>query len=250
MVLVLSGACKRASDYLEKGDKLLAAGQADGAILNYRKAIQKDQALGDAYYKLGVAQLQKENRPAALAALATARALLPNREDIAVKYADLELEMLLAPPGRPSRLYDDLVTTSDKLLARNPNSYDGLRLKGRLALLDARTDTAVNFFGRANAVKPLQPDVIMLWSQILLQDSRAPEGERLALRLIETQKTYGPMYDVLIRHYLSRNRVSEAENLLKSKADNNPRQIEYILQLAAWYSANKKKDAASALSCG
>src|SRR5215471_11985580 len=151
MVLVLSGACKRASDYLEKGDKLLAAGQADGAILNYRKAIQKDQALGDAYYKLGVAQLQKENRPAALAALATARALLPNRDDIAVEYADLELEILLADPRRPARLYDDLVTTSDKLLARNPNSYDGLRLKGRLALLDARTDTAVNFFGRANA---------------------------------------------------------------------------------------------------
>ena len=247
LFLLLLSSCRRATDYLERGNKFFTASRYEDAILNYRKAIQKDRKFGEAYYRLGVAELQRGNRPIAFSALATARALLPNRDDVVVKYADLELEMLLADSSRPAQLYDDLVTVSDKLLARYPDSYDGLRFKGHLALLDGKTDAAVNFFSRANSIKPMQPDVIMLWSQILLQDARAPEGEQLALSLIRTQKTYGPIYDVLVRYYLSRKRAGDAENILKTKVDNNPRQIDFALQLASWYSASGKKDAMSAI---
>ena len=245
VLFLLLSACRTSKDYFEKGNRFFESGRYEDAILNYRNAIQKDRKFGEAYYRLALAELKQGNQPAAFAALRAAGALLPDRDDIAVAHADLELGMLLADPRRPDRYQQDLIALSDQLLRRHPDSYDGLRIKGNLALLDRNDDQAVEFFKRANTSKPMQPDVIMLWSQVLLKGDKAPEGEKLALDLVQADKSYGPIYDVLFKYYAAQRRMGDAEYILKAKAENNPAQIEYQMQLALWYAANGKMDAVS-----
>ena len=43
------------------------------------------------------------------------------------------------------------------------------------------------------------------------------------------------MYDTLYAWYFDSKRIAEAENILKAKASNNPKQGDYILQLALHY---------------
>ena len=40
------------------------------------------------------------------------------------------------------------------------------------------------------------------------------------------------MYDVLVKEYIADGRLPEAENMLKAKVENNPKQAGYVLNLA------------------
>ena len=61
-ILLLSG-CRSAHSYLDKGNAAFARGQFEEAALNYRKAVQKDPAFGEAYYRAALAEL-KQNKVA------------------------------------------------------------------------------------------------------------------------------------------------------------------------------------------
>src|SRR6266849_849172 len=87
---VLTTSCQQsAQGYLTKGNQLFAAGKNEDAILNFKKAIQKDQRLGEAYYRLALAELKAGKPRDAYAALSSANNLLPDRSDVKVTLADL-----------------------------------------------------------------------------------------------------------------------------------------------------------------
>jgi cytochrome c-type biogenesis protein CcmH/NrfG len=48
---------------------------------------------------------------------------------------------------------------------------------------------------KANAVKPMQPELILSWTHALFQDSQQADGERLAGQLIEINRNDRPIYD-------------------------------------------------------
>ena len=73
-------------------------------------------------------------------------------------------------------------------------------------------------------------------AHLLIQDGDVPEGEQLATDLIVRKKTsYGPAYDLMYGFYLNANRSADAENVLKAKVNNNPKNADYVLQLARHY---------------
>src|SRR5882762_3343817 len=88
LVLVTTSCRQSAQGYLAKGNQLFAAGKNYEAILNFRKAIQKDQRFGEAYYQLGLVELKAGKPREAYAALTGAATLLPDRTDVKVTLAD------------------------------------------------------------------------------------------------------------------------------------------------------------------
>ncbi len=61
--------------------------------------------------------------------------------------------------------------------------------------------------------------------------------------LIARNKTsYGPAYDLMYSFYLHANRPADAETILQAKVNNNPKNADYILQLARHY--NREHNAA------
>ena len=237
MLCLVAGGCGRnANHYLSLGAKQYEAGRYEDAIINYRKATQKNASMADAYYGLGRTLLKQQKVREAFASLERAVVLAPDNIDSKRLLADLVLAAYIGDSRRPKALYDKLTGLAAQFLSKDSNSYDGLRLKGYLAETDHNLAEAVAYFRRANDVKPMQLEVVIALAQALFQDVKtAEEGERLIQELLAKHPENGPAYDVLYRRYVTTNRLEEAEKILKTKVSNNPYQPEFILQLAEYY---------------
>jgi len=221
-VILLQGACSRSARYyVDKGDKLFAKGSYADAELNYRKATQKDSTFGPAFYQLGLSELRLGKPPEAYTALSRAADLLPNREDVKVTLADLSLQAYLGDRRRPVALYNKADALADQLLAKDARSYHGLRLKAHLAATDRKLDYAEELYRRANETKPLQREVIMAWTEVMLADGHAQQAEDLAFQFLQKDKTYVPIYNLLFQYFVRSNQFAEAEKILKSRSANN-----------------------------
>ena len=193
------------------------------AELNYKKATQKDPAFGPAWYQLGLLYLRTARTADAYSTLSRAADLLPNREDVKVTLADLCMAVYIADRRRPALMYKRVETLADQLLAKNAKSYAGLRLRGHLAAADQKYADAEDLYRRANEINPMQPEVVMAWTQVMFLDGRGEQGEQLASQFMEKTKTYLPIYDLMYQHYIQSKRIDEAENILIARKANNPK---------------------------
>ncbi len=235
LVLLALTACGTKRGYVEKGNALFQKGKYEDAAINYRKAIQKDSRYGDAYYRLGLNATKQGNLSEAYDALNRASQLLPNNLEVKGQFADFCLENYLKNPTRPQKLYQQIQQVSSDLLARNPNSFDGLRLKGYLAYADRKPQEAIAYFRKAVQIQPGSAPVTTALVETLNASGQPQEAEKIALDLLARHKDYGPIYDALARIYSNANRPADAEKALRSKADNNPRNPDYIVELATHY---------------
>src|SRR5580658_4219114 len=132
--ILFTTGCRSAYNYFEKGDTAFAGGKYAEASLNYRKAAQKDPTFGDAYYKAGLAELKQNKAAEALQDLQTAVRLMPANQAARTELTNLMLGAYVGDPKRPKFLYDLLVRLSSEWLKSDPNSLQGLRIKGYLAM--------------------------------------------------------------------------------------------------------------------
>ena len=254
-IVVLALACQACGwnplaskeEYVRRGRQFAEQSRYPDATLQYRKALQKDASYGEAYLRYGQL-LEKTNNPAeAFQTLSKAADLMPASEEAKVELGNLAITGLLASPARPPKYYQTAVKMSDELLARNPNAFDGLRLKGLLAIADRHENEAIEYLRKASQAKPDRLDVVTLLVQTLLANNQANEAESAARSALASVKNYGPLYDTLYGYYMSANRTADAEQLMKSKVANNPKEPFYVIQLADFYWDQKKPALVDAL---
>jgi tetratricopeptide (TPR) repeat protein len=242
LLALMSTACSRSPQYyLDVANKLAAEGHYADADLNYRKAIQKNASFGEAYFQLGLMNLKQGKVQPAYQTLSTAAQLLPAREDVQVKFGDLAMTLYLADARRPQVLYSKVTAIANQLTAKNARSFDSLRLRGHLAMADQSFSDAEEFYAQANAVKPMQPEVILGWTEALFQDKKPKEAEDLAFQLIRKDQHYAPIYEALYRYYRGAGRLVDAEKILQTKWANNPNDAVSGLQLAAFYATASRE---------
>lgn len=233
--------------YIERGNKFLQEGKVDDAVIQYSKAIQKNPKSGEGYYGLGVAEARQGHATAAFDALNRSVQLSPDNQAAVARFADLNLAAYVVDPRHSKRFYDQVVQLSDQLLAKNPNSVEGLRLKGAIALADRKPQEALGFYQRANQFNATDRDVAEGLVQALFQTGQSNEAERLAKTFLEKDSKAGSIYDILYMQYLASNRFADAEHILLSKVDNNPLEAAYRFQLAGYYARVNKPAALAAV---
>jgi tetratricopeptide (TPR) repeat protein len=236
------------SYYLDKGNQLFSAARYEEASLNYKKALQKDTNSAEPHFRLGISELRQDHFPAAWEQLNRAFELAPNRDDIKVELGELCLVGLIANPDRPLNQYNRLKEISAQLLAKDSNSFAGLRFRGYLALIDRKLDDAIESLRRANQLKPAQADVAITLAQALFANSQEQDGERVLKGFIQTQKSNPGAYDALYARYTSRGRIADAEEILKLKISNNPQRPSYVTQLCNFYWRTGKQNEALQLA--
>lgn len=230
--------------YLESGNRYFEKGRYKEAVIMYRNALGKDRRFGEAYYRLGLAELRMGPGYIldAVRALRRAVELQKGNTDAQTKLADILLLAYLGDPRKPPTLRQEIDGLADKLLEQNPKSIDGLRLRGYLLLrADNKYKEAIEVFGRAEQIRPFQPGVTVALAQAMLLEGQAAEAEKLALALVQKEKTFTPAYDLLFRQYLRTNRLEEAENILNAKAANNPKNALALLELATFYAGTQRR---------
>jgi tetratricopeptide (TPR) repeat protein len=232
--------CRSASHYVDRGNGLFDRGEYAEASLNYRKALQKDPKYGEAYHRLGLAEIKQNHMPEAFRALSLAVQLTPENEAAKIDLADFALAAYLSDAQHPKVLYDLLVKLSDDLGKKSSDSYQALRIKGYLALTEHRPESALQLFQRANHTKPKQQDIIVGLMEALYQSNRVADAERVGLDTIAADKTADRVYDALGRLYSATKRPGDAETILIRKSKENPKESAYILQLAGYYARAQK----------
>jgi len=238
-LLSLSCCTVTRSGYLAKANKLFDAGKYAEASLNYRKAIQKDPQFGESYYRLGLVAIKQGDPRQAYEALTRAVELLPDDIDVKEKLSSIALSYYLLDSRHPKNLYNQLMKISADLLAKNPNSFEGLRVKGYMAITDRKPADAIQFFRKAVQTKR-DPIVKTTLADVLAQNGQLQEAEKVGLEVVAEAKDYSPAYNVLYTLYVSSKRIDDAEKILQARVTNNPKQSIYVLQLAEHYADYQK----------
>ena len=232
----------QARRYVENGNKFYEKSKFKEASIMYRRALQKDLRFGEAYYRLALADIKLAAFGDAVRALRRAVELEPDNADAAVKLCDILMVAVNQDRDHGDDLLKEVKQLADRLVQKNPNSYDGHRIQGQLALLQKDAPGAVKQFELATRAKPDQPDLSLAYFQALIANQQAPEAEKMGLAVIDKNKTFGPMYDALYIYYMQTNRVPEGERILQRKVDNNPQRGDYLVELGAHYLFTKQND--------
>ena len=244
-VLALTIGCNRdpqsqSQRLVDSGNRFYEKGKFKEANMQYRRAIQKYPKSTTAYYRLGLSALKLNDFSTAAQALRRALDTDPSNTDAATKLADIYWLAYASDQRKFKSILPEIEELSKNLLAKNPNSYDGLRLAGYLSLASQDLPTALAKFEKAAQTKPYQPELSMVMVQTLLASNRKEDAEKLARDFLSHEKKFAPMYDQLLLLHLSRNDVAGAEQVLKDKIENNPKTENFYLQLAGLYYGTKR----------
>jgi tetratricopeptide (TPR) repeat protein len=225
--------------YVENGNKYFNTGKFKEASIMYRNALKKDPRNGDAYYRLGLCDLRMGQPGVATRSLRRAVELVPDNLEAQVTLADIYL-MAVAYDPRNSKSFLPEVEDLAKSLEKK-DVYQGHRIMGLYYLMKGQTKEAIERLEKANQMKPLEPNVALFLLHALAADKRTEEAETLAKRLIEKHKNLAPAYNFLYVSYVSSNRLSDAEAILKLRSANNPADALALLQMAQFYAATKRE---------
>jgi len=238
--VIFSSCGTKAQTFVDRGNRFADAGKFDDAIIQYRKALQKSPDLGEAHYRLGLAEIRKNLLVEAYNDLRRASELMPDDNKALASLGNLSLSLYSADRRHPPQLYDDATKAADKLLSRNVYGFDGNRLKGAIALVNRKPEEAIEFLRKANTAKPGDAETILGLATGLVMANQTQVGMDLALGLIQKDKTAGQAYDFLFQQYQAAHKTQDAEDILKQKVSNNPKRADFALELARYYAAISK----------
>ena len=235
LLVFLVGCNRDPQSLVATGNKYFDRGKFREASIMYRRALQKDRKSADAWYRLGLVDAQLGSWGEALSSYQRAVELNPGNTDAAAKLADLYLAGYIFNSQHPKESLAETKDLAKRLLQRDANSFDGLRLMGYVALVEKNNADATKDFEAANRVRPWQSAVVLTLCQIYANSDRGPEAEALAKNMIAHEKQRGEIYDFLVRYYLTHKQVGDAEAVLQQKITNNPTAGDYVVELARFY---------------
>jgi len=245
--------------YLANGNKYFDAGRYNEASIMYRKALEQDRKYGEAWYHYALTQLKQGQLSSAVGSLRRADEGLkkgtPDSDDAILKLGEIYVIAAQSQQNN-DQLRKDIGDFAEGLLKRNPNSWQGHMLTADLDVLETGVKyrkgdgveakktlaAGISEYRRALTLKPDDYAITLALGRTLMLDGEGAEAETLFKGLVAKDKTNLSGYAELYRVYLSQRRYPEAEALLKSEIQNNPKATDLRLRLAQFYYGTNRRD--------
>lgn len=228
--------------YVENGDRFFKQGKYRQASIMYRNAVKQDPKYGEAYSKLGDSELRRGDIRQAVGAYRRAIELLPNNDEAAGKLADIYLAAYAMSKKQNPVLLNEVRDLAESLFQKDKNNFHALRLQGFLHVADNRLKDALEYFMRADRIRPKKPELRYAIAQVLAQDGQWEEAERVAKQLMADSPDYFQVYDFLGAQYFMRKRTDDALAVLKTRVANHPKNTRFRSQLAAFHYINNQRE--------
>ncbi|MFN0102012.1 MAG: tetratricopeptide repeat protein [Bryobacteraceae bacterium] len=243
LLTLLAAACgpeAKKKKALEGGNKYFDKGQYKQARLMYLNAIKADPRFGEAYYKLALTNLRLGSYAEAVGNFQRTLEMQPDNLDAHSKLADIYLNAYASNPAKNKKLLDDIRDLAARLEKRGKGTYEELRLRGFLALSNAKPEEALALFREADKKKPDQSVLQLTIARTLLALKRYDEAADYLKTMIAKDKSLGAGYDLLYGIAMLQNKPEEAESVLIRRVESNPKDSANRLRLAAHYYVGKK----------
>lgn len=227
---------------LARGNSAVALHHDAEALIDYRTALQKDPAYGEAHHQLGLLFLRRNDGLHALQSLVRAADLLPANDDV-----QLLAGQLLLAAGR----FEEASTRAAAVLARSPARSEAYVLKGNamvglkdlpaalhdieaaiaispgassyavlgwMHLAQGKRDEAARAFDRAVAVEPASVVARLAHANFLLAAGRAEDAGPEFAKAAALDPSNVTAQRALATYFLSTGREAEAEAPLAALA--------------------------------
>jgi tetratricopeptide (TPR) repeat protein len=242
--------------YLESGNKYFENGRYKEASIQYRNALKRDPKYGPAHYKLALVALQTKDISGAANSLIRAIELVPPDQpdhwDAVVRLADLYMA-----GGNGNKMILDMAEKQIKeLIKHDANSFDALRLTADLnyarataAYKEKRPEegqvllaAAIDGYKKADNVKPGNQGVSMQLARALAAKGDFAGSEAIYRDVIKRDKAFQQSYTELYRLFLFQQKQAEAEQVLRTAFENNPKQYGFLTLLAMHYYSLQRRE--------
>lgn len=236
--------------FVERGNEYFQNAKYKEASIMYRNALKKDLKYGEAYYRLGLVhkrlgfQVPVKAGDIIQAVNSFRRALeddrlgKQSRTDTMVQLAEIFVWYYTTNPEEQDRAFlnKEVANLRDKFYEMDPNSFDGKRLDGFLALTEGKLDDAITLFEEAKKLRGGEdPGLSLAIMGIKMRQGKAEEAETIANDIITKDPKYGPAYDALYLHYMVTRRSELAAQVLEKRDVAMPGNLAALMKLAQHY---------------
>jgi len=228
-VLGLLPACRstaRAREHVERGNQYLAQTQFSSAESEYQQAIQINPDFADAYYRLGLLQIQQEYPTAARQSLAHAVDLDPKNLDARLRLGDLLVS---------STQYAEARQQAEAVLQQDGKNAGAHRLLGQVALHQMQYVAAENELKQALALDARDPQTYEVLGLAQLLDAEYGAAEKSFQTAVDIKPADPQTYINLANFYKGQNAPDRAEQVLRQGIVRNPKAVELPVALAGLY---------------
>jgi len=230
-------------EYLASGDRYLADGKLNEAIVQYRNALQQDPKFGEARYRLAEAYAKSGDIAGAYREHIRAADLLPNdvdaqikaaafllagnqfedakdraRKAIAIEPSNAKAHVLLGNALAGLRDFDEGLAQLEEAARLKP-SVAAYGSKADLHLQRGETDAAEASFKLAIDAEPTSPEGHVAYAQYLLARGWIDRAEETLKHAVDLDANHIVANRSLAQIYLRSGKVAEAERYLKRLAD-------------------------------
>jgi tetratricopeptide (TPR) repeat protein len=247
--------------YLESGNKYFEKGRYKEASIQYRNAIKIDPKYGEAHYRLALTALKQQPTPDYVGAVralrrAVEKGMIPEGDathwDAVAKLAEFYINLM----REDEAAIGEAKGFCTQLLERDPDSFDGHRLTGDLhfvavnkavrdkdkAAFDENLAKAIAEYRHADKVKPGDQGVAMQLARGLVLSNDIAGAEALYRGVVSRDKAYTAGYRELYQLLLAEKKPNDAEELLKTAYQNNPKQYDFLFLRAQFYLMQNRRD--------
>ena len=236
----LTGCTQSSEKLLNAANKYHANKKYQEASILYQKAISKDKLNAEAYYREGLNLLDDRKVGESVSYLRRAVDLKPGNADASTKLAEIYLSAYQTDPKRYQSLLPDVKELDNKILAKDPNSFDGLRLKGLVAVAEGKYEDSLPFFAQANKIKPYSRDLVGWYAQAYRQAQQSDKAVALVDDMLAHDKTWPQGYQFLFVYYGQTGDREKSEEVLRDAAKNDPTNETAIANYANFLAASKR----------
>ena len=233
-VLGLLPACRssaRAREHVEKGNQYFAQNQFTPAENEYRQAIQLNPDFADAYYRLGILQIQQEYPTAARQSLARAVELAPKNLDARLHLGDLLIS---------STQYVEARQQAEAVLQQDGKNAGAHRLLGQVALHQGQYVGAENEMQQAIALAPHASQTYEDLGLAQLLDAEYGAAEKSFQTAVDIKPDDPQAYINLASFYKGQNSPDRAEQVLQRGIARNPKAVDLPMALAALFTERNR----------
>ncbi len=216
----------RAKEHVEKGNRYAAKNQFAEAESEYRQAIAIDPKLGDAYFHLGLLDLQQDSPTAAAKAFSRAVDLDPKNLE-----ARLRLGNLLVAAAQ----YEEARRQAEAILSQDGGNGGAHRLIGQIDLHRMWYVAAEGELKQAINLAPHDPQAYEDLGLTQLLDAEYGAAEKSFQAAVEVKPEEPQTYVNLADFYRAENASNRAEQVLHEGMEKNPKAVELPIALAGLY---------------
>lgn len=237
-LLGLLPACRstaRAREQVEKGNQYFAQKQFSLAQDEYQQAIQINPDFADAYYRLGLLEIQQEYPTAARQSLAHAVDLDPKNLDAHLRLGDLLIS---------STQYAEARQQAEAVLQLDGKNAGAHRLLGQVELHQMQYIPAENELKQAIDRDPHDPQTYEVLGLAQLLDAEYGAAEKSFQTAVDVKPDDPETYVNLASFYKGKNAPDRAEEILRQGIARDPKSVELPVALAGLYvERNRTPDA-------